>query len=311
MHLDDELQGTLLLRNDWALAWYERVIRHFHLEHVRRGSHRFGPVQIRVRDVLGRLAGEEQVELPDTLIVAPRMAEVRHGEHETSPLGDLRARHALTVDPALFAGVRPFQPGDSLRQVHWRATARLGSTVSRRLEPARGRTVVLVVDVHTVEGQWLTWDEDAFESLTVIAASLARRFLADGASVGMAAANFAGSPQKFAWLAPRASMAQLTRAGELLARIGPVPSAPLSALLAWLARRAPAEASIILLTARHPGPQLAALRRMKRMGYGVELVAIGPDADANARAARMARVRAMAGSVEPSWERPDAVALVG
>jgi hypothetical protein len=165
--------------------------------------------------------------------------------------------------------------------------------------------------VHTVEGEWLSWDEDAFENLTVVAASLARRFLADGGSVGMAAANFAGSPQKFAWLAPRASMAQLPRVGELLARIGPVPSAPLSALLGWLTRRVPSEASIILITARHPGPHLAALRRLKRIGFGVELVTIGPDADANARAARLVRLRAMSGSVEPSWERPDAVALVG
>jgi uncharacterized protein (DUF58 family) len=228
-----------------------------------------------------------------------------------SPLGERRARHSLTVDPALFAGVRPFQAGDSLRLVHWRATARLGSAVSRRLEPARGRTVMVVVDVQTVDGPVLTWDEDAFESLTVVAASLARRLLADGASLGMAAANFAGSAQRFAWLAPRASMAQLPRAGELLARIGPVPSAPLSALLAWLTRRMPAETALILVTARAPGLHLAALRRMKLMGFGVELVAVGPDAAANAQSARLARLRAMTATVEPSWETPDAVILVG
>jgi uncharacterized protein (DUF58 family) len=307
-----ERQGTLLLRNDWALAWYERVVRHFHLDGLRRGSYRFGPVQLRVRDVLGRPAGEEQLGLHDTLLVAPRMAEVRHAEREMSVLGERRARHALTVDPALFAGVRPFQPGDSLRQVHWRATARLGSTVSRRLEPARGRNVVLVVDVQTVDGTyWLTWDEDTFEGIAVVTASLARRLLADGASVGLSAANFAGSQQKFAWLAPRASLAQLPRAGELLARIGPVPSGPLTDLLAWLTRRVPAGTSIVLVSARHPGRHLAALRRMKSHGYGVELVMVGPDATANAQAARLARMRAMTVTAEPSWQEPDAVALVG
>ena len=311
MQVDDYQRGTVLLRNDWALQWYERVVRHFHLDDLRRGSYRFGPVTLRMRDILGRLAGEERLELSDTLLVTPAMAAVRQAEHEMSPLGERRARHSLTVDPALFAGVRPFQAGDSLRLVHWRATARLGSAVSRRFEPARGRTVMLVVDVQTVDGPVLTWDEDAFESLTVVAASLARRLLADGASLGMAAANFAGSAQKFGWLAPRASMAQLPRAGELLARIGPVPSAPLSALLAWLSRRMPAETAVILVTARHPGLHLAVLRRMKRMGFGVELVAVGPDATANAQAARLARLRAMTGTVEPSWEAPDAVILVG
>ena len=311
MQVDDYQQRTRLLRNDWALQWHERVVRHFHLDDVRRGSYRFGPVQLRVRDFLGRLASEERLEVSDTLVVTPAMAAVRQAEHETSPLAERRAHRSLTVDPALFAGVRPFQAGDSLRLVHWRATARLGSAVSRRFEPARGRTVVLVVDVQTVDGPVLTWDEDVFESLTVVAASLARRLLADGASLGMAAANFAGSGQTFAWLAPRASMAQLPRAGELLARIGPVPSAPLSALLAWLTTRMPAETALILLTARDPGRQLAILRRMKKVGFGVELVTVGPDATVNARTAGVARIRAMTGTVEPTWEKPDAVILAG
>jgi uncharacterized protein (DUF58 family) len=312
LHRDDQRQGMLVLRNDWALAWYERVVRHFHLDDLRRGSYRFGPVQLWVRDILGRLASEDEQESHDTLTVAPRTAAVRHAEHEVSPLGERRARSSLTVDPALFAGVRPFQPGDSLRQIHWRATARLGAPVSRRMEPARGREVVLVLDVQTLDGPyWLTWDEDALESLCVTAASLARTMLADGASVGMAAASFAGSPQRFAWLAPRASLSQLPRAGELLARIGPVASGPLTGLLAWLTRRVPASASIVVITARHPGRHLAALRRMKRLGYGVELVIIGPEASEHAPAARLARLRVVTGTVDPSWENPDAVTLAG
>jgi hypothetical protein len=50
---------------------------------------------------------------------------------------------------------------------------------------------------------------------------------------------------------------------------------------------------------------------MKRMGFGVELVMVGPDAAANAETARLARLRAMTGAVEPGWEKPDAVVLVG
>jgi uncharacterized protein (DUF58 family) len=307
-----EHQGTVLLRNDWALAWYERVVRHFHLDNVRRGSHWFGPADLGVRDVVGRLAREQRLGEPATLLVAPAMGELRQPEHPSSPLGERRTRHSLTVDPSLYAGVRPFQPGDSLRHVHWRATARIGRPVSRRFEPARGREVVLIVDVQTVADQpFLTWDDDAFESLCVVAASLARRLLTDGASVGAAAANFAGSAQKYAWLPPRASLAQLPRVGELLARIGPVPSAPMSALLAWLTSRTPSGSTMMLLSARDPEPYLAALRRSRRLGLGVELVLVGPDAAENARIARAARLTTMTATIEPSWELPRAIALAG
>jgi uncharacterized protein (DUF58 family) len=312
MPRDEAWAGSLLLRNDWALGWYERVVRHFHLDGVRRGSYHFGPASLGIRDVVGRLAREDEVEGQDTLVVAPAMAPLRHADRASSPLGERRARQSLTVDPALYAGVRPFQPGDSLRLVHWRATARLGSPVSRRLEPAQGREAILIVDVQTVDGPyWLTWDEDVFESLCIIAASVARRLLDDGGSVGIAAANFAGSPQRVAWLPPRASLAQLPRIGEVLARIGPVPSAPLGTLLGWLATNAPSGSRLMLISARDPSPFVAALRRAGRSGFGVELIAAGPDAIGHARVARLVRVPAQAATVEPSWEVPRAVGLAG
>jgi hypothetical protein len=43
----------------------------------------------------------------------------------------------------------------------------------------------------------------------------------------------------------------------------------------------------------------------------VEVVTVGPDAAVNAETARMARMRAMTATVEPSWEEPDAVVLAG
>ncbi|HET7141849.1 MAG TPA: DUF58 domain-containing protein [Candidatus Limnocylindria bacterium] len=312
MPRDDQRQGSLLLRNDWALGWYERVVRHFHIDHVRRGSYRFGPAGLGVRDLVGRMAVEEQRGEQETLLVAPAMVALQPVELASSPLGERRARQSLTVDPALYAGVRPFQPGDSLRQVHWRASARVGRPVSRRLEPSRGRDVVLVVDVQTVDGPTLlTWDEDAFESICIVAASLARQLLTDGASLGIVAASFGGSSRRFAWLAPRASLGQLPRVGELLARIGPVPSAPLHSLFAWLTQRAPSGSRLMLVSGRDPEPQLATLRRLRRSGFEVQLVACGRDADEAARTARAARVPAISATVEPGWEVPRAIALAG
>jgi uncharacterized protein (DUF58 family) len=313
MDVDNERGGRQILHNGWALAWYERVVRHFHLDDLRRGAYEFGPVRVEVRDILGRRAAEEEVEMADTLLVSPRTVAVHRADRAASPIGERRASSSLFTDPALFGGVRPFQAGDSLRRVHWRATARLGTPVSRRYEPARGREVVLVVDVQTLDGpHWqMTWDEPAFEELCIAAASLARQLLDDGASVGLAAASFAGSPQRFAWLAPQASLGQVPRSGQLLGRIGPVASGPLVSLLSWLTHRLPPGTGVVLLTARNPVPQLAALRRMARGGYSVELVTIGPDAAAHAGAARAGGLRAVAGAVTPSWEEPDAFTLAG
>ena len=160
MDRDNEVLGRRLLHNAWSLAWYERVVRHFHLDDLRRGIYDFGPVRIRVRDLLGRDAVEDQLELTDRLVVAPATLPLRRAGHEVSPIGERRARQSLFVDPSLYGGVRPFQPGDALRRIHWRATARLGTPVSRRYEPARGREVVIALDVQTLPGaHWeMIWD---------------------------------------------------------------------------------------------------------------------------------------------------------
>jgi uncharacterized protein (DUF58 family) len=308
---DNEVVGRRILFNAWSLAWYERVVRHFHLDELRRGVYDFGPVRVRVRDILGRDAVDEELAMPASLVVSPATLPVRRSGHEVSPIGERRARRSLFVDPALYGGVRPFQPGDTLRRVHWRATARLGTPVSRRYEPARGREVIIAMDVQTLPGpHWeMTWDEAAFEGLCTAAASLARRLLDDGASVGIAAASFTGTPQRFAWLAPQASASQVGRVGALLARIGPISSAPFGGLLTWLTHRLAPGGSVMLLSVRDPRSFLPAARRLARSGYGVELAAAGADGSANAAMARAAGLPAVSAIMHPTPEHPDALVL--
>ncbi len=308
---DNQVIGRRILHNAWSLAWYERVVRHFHLDDLRRGVYDFGPVRLRVRDILGRDAMEAEIDTPATLVVSPATLPVRRAGREASPIGERRARRSLFVDPSLYGGVRPFQPGDSLRRVHWRATARLGVPVSRRYEPARGREVVLALDVQTLPGpQWeMTWDEAAFEGLCTSAASLARRLLDDGASVGLAAASFTGTPQRFAWLAPQASAGQVGRVGALLARIGPISSGPFGGLLTWVTHRLAPGSTVMLLSVRDPRTFLPPAGRLARSGYAVELVAAGDAAVRHAAMARAAGLPATAAALIPTSEHPDAVVL--
>jgi len=313
MERDNEHIDRRLLRNAWALAWYERVVRHFHLEARRRGVYDFGPVRIHVRDILGRNAGSGEIPGEDRLVVAPRCVPVRLTGLEAAPIGDRRARRALFADPALFGGVRPFQPGDSVRQVHWRATARLGSPVSRRYEPARGRIVLIALDVQTLPGpHWeMTYDDAGFESLCVAALSLARQLLEEGASCGIAAAGFTGTMQRVAFLAPQAAHGQLARVAELLARTGPISSGPYAGLLTWLTRRVPPGSAFLTVSAREPAGYLPAMQRLRRSGYLVEHVALGAEAEAHAATARRAGIRARSATLAPSWEDADALVLAG
>ncbi|MGZ3588842.1 MAG: DUF58 domain-containing protein [Candidatus Limnocylindrales bacterium] len=311
--LRSEVAGQGLLRNGWSLLWYERVVRHLHLRAERRGVFHLGPVQLEVADLFGRDVGRETRDLPGTFTVLPRTVPARPELLAHAPLGDRRARSSLFHDPVLFAGVRPYQPGDTARQRHWRATARLGRPVTKRFEPSHERQVVIALDVQTSDGpHWLpVYDEERLEALGVAAASLARAALAAGDACGFAAAYRTGSPRWLVYLPPRSGAAQLPHIAESLARMGPFVTAPFEQLLAALPQRVPAGATLVTVSARSPRGYLGALRRLHASGFEIHHVALGPAGPAAARALRARGIAAAAADLAPDWRTADGLVRVG
>ncbi len=264
-----ERPGLGVLRNVWALGPFQRAERRVHVVADHRGRFEFSHVALSVADLFGRAVATEETEQRQALIVRPRTVPVRDTTSSIAPLGTRRARHGLFEDPALFAGVRPFQRGDPRRRVHARASARLGHPVSKRYEPSISRDVVVVLDVQTNEGPYwmLAYDEEVMESLAVAAASLARRFVADGAACGLVANGWTYTLARSAFLAPRQGQDQLTRIGDMLGRLSSVASVPFEDVLAELPARLPAGALLCLVSANDLAVHGAVLRRLRAAGF--------------------------------------------
>ena len=110
-----------------------------------------------------------------------------------------------------FFGLREYVPGDDVRYICWRVSARVGELMVRQLEPSMARTVVIVFDTRGVPDTEEL--EEQFEEAVDLVASLAMTFLdrqyavsvmTPDASVGVATGN------------PHA-----TRILEMLARVEP------------------------------------------------------------------------------------------
>ncbi|MER3418213.1 MAG: hypothetical protein C4343_03705 [Chloroflexota bacterium] len=220
---------------------------------------------------------------------------------------------ARLADPALFAGVRPFQRGDPRRRIHERATARLGRPVSKRFEPSAVRDVVVVLDVQTLPGPvWLLqWDDELVEALAVAAGSLARRVLDDGSACGLAVNAWTYQPDRIGFVPPRAGPGQLARILDLLGRMSPVPSMPYSRMLATLTRRIPAGALVVTMSGRDPSELGPGLRRLRAGGFELLHVAVGQDASAYAAKVRHLGIPARVAELAPDWRTCDVVALAG
>ncbi|MFL5679814.1 MAG: DUF58 domain-containing protein [Chloroflexota bacterium] len=309
--LRDGVDGSPVLRNVWTLAPFERVVRRFHVGATRRGVFELGPVRLSAGDLLGRDAALDERAAVDSFLVRPRTIHMTPIARRDQWGGLDRAAHGLNEDPSRFAGVREYAPGDPLRRIHHRTSARLGRPMVKRFEPSRDRQFLIALDVQMHDGpSWeLGFVENDVESLFVVAASLARSLAADRASVGLAAAGYTGAETRFAYLPPSADPGQAERVLDLLARLSSHPSAPFDTLLSRIARVTAPGTTVLVLTGRDPRTYVRHLRALERLGCAVVVAACGPDAAGHTATARAAGLAARVVRLDGPWRTATDIAV--
>ena len=168
------VHANQILSQTISLRWYERVRRHYQVRCLQRGLHRFGPVELEAGDPFGIAGVVRTLPAREEIVVLPRVLDVPGLELLTGrPLVDEPALRSLTTDPTALRGTRPYLPGDALRAVNWRATARTGTLHTNEFDPTTLTAVRLLLDVSVFEHAWLGVDPTRMELLCVVAASLA------------------------------------------------------------------------------------------------------------------------------------------
>lgn len=115
----------------------------------RRGRHVLPPVALRVTGPLGLAAWRREAAGPAEVLVYPDLPAARRlvASVRTNRFGDpgnLR-RGPLGLGTE-FESIREYSPDDDVRQVNWRATARIGHPMSNQWRVEQDRDVVAVVD---------------------------------------------------------------------------------------------------------------------------------------------------------------------
>jgi uncharacterized protein (DUF58 family) len=150
-----------------------------------RGYYQLGPLLLETGDVFGlhrrfRIAGE-----PHFALVLPKVLPLQgYNLASRRPMGEIRVVHRLFEDPTRLAGVRPYQQGDSLNRIHWRATARTGELHSRIFETSRIAGATFLLDFHAQSFQGSSGAVSA-ELAIVTVASLANAVFLMGQQIGL------------------------------------------------------------------------------------------------------------------------------
>lgn len=120
----------------------------YRLHTFRRGLFRVGPTVLESSDPLGLVRRYHVDEQASFLTVLPRPVPMGQGwplGHQ--PIHQVPRRRSLLEDPSRFRGVREYRRGDSLKQVHWRASAKSRQLQVKIFEPSVLDGALLVPDM--------------------------------------------------------------------------------------------------------------------------------------------------------------------
>jgi len=267
--------GTGVLRHLLSLRWYERVSWHYRLHCKQRGLYRLGPVVLRSSDIFGLRTQERRIEEQQKLVVYPRVVPIANlGIPAHYPFGEGKARHSIFEDPSRTVGVRDYRPEDSLRRVHWPATARRQTLQVRVYEPTIAPRLLIFLDIRTMPHSWMGQDPHKLEQVLSLAASIASDAMAQRFAVGLYANGVYPDADQAIRIPPGRDPAQLTVILEALAKITSLSTSSLADLLYAETSSLPWGTSLVLIAALLSDDLRGAMLRLKDAGHRLSLITL-------------------------------------
>jgi uncharacterized protein (DUF58 family) len=234
------------------------------IEPSRWGAHWVGPVAFRAHDVAGLCVfegvGDDRRPLrvypwAETLtaLVPPAETQVLAGNRRARVLGE----------GIEFAELRPFVPGDRVREVNWRVAARGGGLWVNERHPERNSDVVVFLD---------TFSDALLGRAVPAAAALVAAYGGERDRVGLV--DFGGSLR---WVQPGSGLGHLYRVTEALIDTRVYVSYAWRGIGAVPTRTLPTKALVLAISPLEDERAVAALADLRRRGIDLAIIEVAPE----------------------------------
>jgi uncharacterized protein (DUF58 family) len=241
-----------------------------------RGIFTLGPLKVTMGDPFGFFRVEVVDEHTDTFVVYPAVSDL---PQMIQPRGFAHGvgRHSLrSLDITTnVSSIRNYAPGDALKRIHWRTTARRSMPQQESLyvkefdlEPTGDAWIILDMDRQVHAG---TGPESTQEYAVSLAASLANQMLRANRAVGLATHN--GGP---VLISPQKGHQQLWELLQVLAGVYAVADISMSELLRLCMPAVSRNITVVVITPSSDGAWLHEMATL--MAHGVHTSAVLLDA---------------------------------
>jgi uncharacterized protein (DUF58 family) len=237
----------------------------------RWGLYEVGALELRGRSFLRMVVWERSVKSAERLKAYPRTERLREIVQPRETQAFTGSEVARTKGDGIeYADVRDFVPGDRVRSINWRASARrAGTLIVNDRHPERNTDVVIFVDSFADVRRG---DRSTLDDAVRAAASLAARYLERRDRVGLV--SFGGVLR---WLQPAMGSSQRFRLVESLLETGVEPTYTWRDVNIIPARILPTKALVLALTPLVDPRFVTTVADLRARGYDVSVVEVDPE----------------------------------
>jgi len=186
-----QVSSETFYRSCFTLMPYQQIRRKHHVRFLGRGVYNLGNASLCAGDLLGMTRFWRDQQLSTPVVVYPQILDTDQLPYPLSMvLGELVTNTRTLSDPFLVRGIRPYQPGDPVKDIHWQATARSEDVLVRVHDYTICTRLLVVFNVQRHDTQWDDYirpeDVSAVESTIRLAASMCLHALRSGLATGFA-----------------------------------------------------------------------------------------------------------------------------
>lgn len=206
--------------------WFKRdIVCRYRVHRLPRGSYRFRELILETGDMFGMVTKRRRITLADKLVVLPQPMFLS-GLRVPGASGEERPVLSRASSASIAAGmVRSYAPGDPIRRIHWRSSAKRGELMTRMEESAQASRLMIYLDA-SAEAYRPALPAPLFEKSVQIAAGFLKLIAEQGIEGGLSVSSAISLH-----VPPTRSPSDIRHAVRALAELAPDGRIPLAKLL--------------------------------------------------------------------------------
>jgi uncharacterized protein (DUF58 family) len=259
-----------------TLSPNQSITERYSLFGNKRGRYEVGGITLQTGDPFGMAGMVQRLDDTQRFTVYPKVSPLTDlGLPARLPMGDLATRRRLFEDPAWLTGTREYVPGDSLKRIHWNATARTGELMVKQFRHAMllPSCILLNLNRSDYDGRGF-WTES--ELAISAAASLGHHLVEQKQQMGLVVTGVDPDVDEQARLIKlplRQGRGAVVEMLEVLARVqAAVEPLPFARTVVEEAQQLPWGTLLCIITPRETPEVAAACARIARSGQQVMLL---------------------------------------